>query len=66
MEIIEGNGETWLLNNYPSSPNGIEANSPWGRMGYRLLAHEGERDNCFSKIIQIGQKSEVENLFLKL
>ena len=28
MEIIEGHGETWLFINYPSSPNGIEANSP--------------------------------------
>ena len=23
-------------------------------MGYRLLAHEGERDNCFSKIILVS------------
>ena len=35
-------------------------------MGYRLLAHEGERDNCFSKIILVGQKSEEKIFFLKL
>ena len=54
MEINEGHGETWLSNNYPSSPKGIEANSPRGWMGYRLLAHEGERDKCFSKIILVS------------
>ena len=27
-----------------------------GRMGYRLRDHEGERNNCFSKIQPVGQK----------
>ena len=27
-----------------------------GRMGYWLRGHEGERNNCFSKIQQVGQK----------
>ena len=27
-----------------------------GRMGYWLRAHEGERNNCFSKIQLVGQK----------
>ena len=27
-----------------------------GRMGYWLIGHEGERNNCFSKIQLAGQK----------
>ena len=27
-----------------------------GRMGYLLRGHEGERNNCFSKIQSVGQK----------
>ena len=27
-----------------------------GRMGYLLRGHEGERNNCFSKIQPVGQK----------
>ena len=27
-----------------------------GRMSYWLRAHEGERNNCFSKIQLVGQK----------
>ena len=27
-----------------------------GRMGYSLIGHEGERNNCFSKIQPVGQK----------
>ena len=27
-----------------------------GRMGYWLRGHEGERNNCFSKIQLVGQK----------
>ena len=26
------------------------------RMGYESIAHEGERNNCFSKILLVGQK----------
>ena len=39
--------------NYSSSPNGLLVNSPWGRRPnrrYWLRGHEGERNNCFSKI----------------
>ena len=28
-----------------------------GRMGYWFRDHEGERNNCFSKIQQVGQKN---------
>ena len=28
-----------------------------GRMGYWLKGHEGERNNCFSKIQLVGQKN---------
>ena len=28
-----------------------------GRMGYLLRGHEGERNNCFSKIQLVGQKN---------
>ena len=28
-----------------------------GRMGYLLRGHEGERNNCFSKIQPVGQKN---------
>ena len=34
-----------VFNNYPWSTNEAE-----GQMGYGVIAHEGERDNCFSKI----------------
>ena len=40
-----------LFNNYSSSPNGL-----WIKMGYWLRGHEGERNNCFSKIQLVGQK----------
>ena len=34
-----------------------------GRMGYWLKGHEGERNNCFSKIQLVGQKyREKKNL----
>ena len=32
------------------------ANEAEGRMGYWLKLHEGERNNCFSKIQLVGQK----------
>ena len=34
-----------------------------GRMGYWLKGHEGERNNCFSKIQQVGQKISRLNIF---
>ena len=40
-----------LFNNYSSSPNGL-----WIKMGYWLRGHEGERNNCFSKIQLVGRK----------
>ena len=36
-----------------------------GRMGYWLRGHEGERNNCFSKIQLVGQK-KYRNIFRKL
>ena len=32
-----------------------------GRMGYWLRGHEGERNNCFSKIQLVGQKISRQN-----
>ena len=34
-----------------------------GRMGYWLWGHEGERNNCFSKIQLVGQKISRQNIF---
>ena len=34
-----------------------------GRMGYWLGDHEGERNNCFSKIQTVGQKISKQNNF---
>ena len=36
-----------------------------GRMGYWFRAHEGERNNCFSKIQLVGQKN-IETKHLSL
>ena len=36
-----------------------------GRVGYRLRAHEGERNNCLSKIQLAGQKN-IETKHLSL
>ena len=36
-----------------------------GRMVYSLRAHEGERNNCFSKIQLVGQKN-IETKHLSL
>ena len=35
-------------------------------VSYRLTGHEGERDNCFSKIQRVGQKISRLNIFRKL
>ena len=37
-----------------------------GRMGYWLRGHDGERNNCFSKIQLVGQKILRQNNFSKL
>ena len=37
-----------------------------GRMGYWRRGHEGERNNCFSKIQPVDQKKSRENIFRKL
>ena len=37
----------------------------FGRMGYGLGAHEGERNNCFSKIQLVGRKN-IETKHLSL
>ena len=34
----------------------LKAQEAEGRMGYWLGGHEGERNNCFSKIQLVGQK----------
>ena len=34
-----------------------------GRMGYRLRGHEGERNNCFSKIQLVGKIISRQNIF---
>ena len=34
-----------------------------GRMGYRLIAHEGERNNFFSKMQLAGKKIWRQNIF---
>ena len=40
------------------------AHSVFGLMGYRLTAHEGERNNCFSKIQLVGPKNIRKHLSL--
>ena len=35
------------------------------RMGYWLRGHEGERNNCFSKIQQVGHNKLVKNIETK-
>ena len=34
-----------------------------GLMGYWLRAHDGVRNNCFSKIQLVGQKISKQNIF---
>ena len=34
-----------------------------GQMGYWLRGHEGERNNCFSKIQLVGQKYQDKTTF---
>ena len=34
-----------------------------GRKGYWLRAHEGERNNFFSKVQLVGQKISRQNIF---
>ena len=47
-----------LLTIIPRARMGSEsiAHEAEGRMGYWLRGHEGERNNCFSKIQLVGQK----------
>ena len=37
--------------------SGSIAHEDEGRMGYWLKGHEGERNNCFSKMQLVGQKN---------
>ena len=46
-----------IFNNYSSSPNGLWVNSYW------LRGHEGERNNCFSKIQLVGQNYRDKTTF---
>ena len=61
---------TWvivLLTIIPWARMGSEsiAHEAEGRMGYWLRGHEGERNNCFSKIQLVGQKN-IETKHLSL
>ena len=49
---------TGYLTIIPQAWTGSEsiAHKVEGRMGYWLRGHEGERNNCFSKIQLVGQK----------
>ena len=53
--------ENFLINNYSGSES--IAHEAEGRMGYWLRDHEGERNNCFSKIQLVGQKYRDEKNF---
>ena len=55
-----------LLTIIPRAQMGYEsiAHEAEGRMGYWLRAHEGERNNCFSKIQLVGQKNIETKHFL--
>ena len=54
---IRRRGGEWLTI-IPRAPMGSEsiAHEAEGRMGYWLIGHQGERNNCFSKIQPVGQK----------
>ena len=43
---------------YWVSHYGIFKKSPGARMGYESIAHEGETNDCFSKIQLVGQKKK--------
>ena len=67
-EPIRTLGSTLLyLTIIPWAQIGYEsiAHEAEGRMGYWLRAHEGERNNCFSKIQLVGQKN-IETKHLSL
>ena len=54
-----------VFNNYSTTPNGLRVNSPRGLRpnGLLLRGHEGERNNCFSKIQLVSQKISSQNNF---
>ena len=58
MAHFEGIIVTIILTIIPRAQMGSEsiAHEVEGRMGYWLRGHEGERNNCFSKIQLVGQK----------
>ena len=47
----------YIFNNHSSSTNGLWVNSPsaFGLISSWLRGHEGERNDCFSKIQLVGQ-----------
>ena len=51
--------QPYLLTIIPRARTGFEsiAHEAEGRMGYSLRGHEGERNNCFSKIQLVGPKN---------
>ena len=58
-DTILGDSKTCIyLKIIPRARTGSEliAHEAKGRMGYWLRGHEGERNNCFSKIQLVGQK----------
>ena len=59
---IRARAESYLYFKYLTiirAPTGYEsiAHEAEGRMDYWLRGHEGERNNCFSKIQLVGQKN---------
>ena len=71
LEVIMLFGKVGLLtdfrtiNNYFLSPNGFWVISPWCFRSYWLRGHEGESNNCFSKIQLLGKKN-IETKHLSL
>ena len=46
-----------ILTMFTAKPIGYLTIIPRAQMGYWLRGHEGERNNCFSKIQLVGQKN---------
>ena len=64
-EVDNSFGGMLYLTIIPRARMGSEsiAHEAEGRMGYWLRGHEGERNNCFSKIQLVGQKYREEKKF---
>ena len=55
-EVINGGGYLTIIRRPWMGSEESIAHVAEGRMGYWLRDHEGERNNCFSKIQLVGQK----------